>query len=161
MRRSAHALGTLSVLALVVGAAPAGAIPAPMTPARLEEMAEAVVVGKIVSTTLIKQDQQGGWARAMYTSAVTVQKVSKGTLRPGQTIQLHWFNESWVGKGIHPVGRTPAAVFSLCEVVQLYLRRSGDGYGLAAWNGRHTLVQPRSAPWPDAKRRTVRCPGAR
>jgi hypothetical protein len=153
--------GNLAVLlAGLLVAAPSGAIPAPVTPARLEQLAEAVIVGKVVSTTLVGQDRQGDWARASYRSAVTVQKVTKGTLRPGQTIPLLWFSESWVGKGIHPVGRTPAAVFSLCEVVQLYLRRSGDAYGLAAWNGRHTLVQPRAAPWPDAKRRTVRCPAS-
>jgi hypothetical protein len=145
-------------LAWCCGGAVAHAIPAPVPIEKLEASAHAIVEGTVVSTTYVKATTRGDYVTAHFRGELKISRVSKGELKPGQTLPLRWGTERWIGKGLRPVGRSREPSFIVCERVRVYLYRlKHKGRVRYTVGGRRLVKPPSTYKSPSAKQKTLRC----
>jgi hypothetical protein len=133
--RRCLAVATL-VLLLAFAAAPALALPAPMSDAELLTKSDLVALIRVLSVTCtgVTKDERTGEALPSYKANAEVMEVIKGDVAKGDdvTITFHAIPTHMLG---------PWTVYYYPgEMVFTHLVRDGDAYTTTWWNGRGKLV---------------------
>ncbi len=117
-----RALLTLGVVVGMVGQiGDANARIPPMEKGQLEQMANLIIEGTVMSSTFLEQKMGGHNVVTRYSSVVRIDKIYKGDYAKGELITIDWFTRRWNGEGIPPDGHWAYPTLRTCQRFHAFL----------------------------------------
>lgn len=131
------AISLCVVIALLLGTAPASALPAPMSKSELLTKSDLVALVRILAVTCTKvtKDARTGEALPSYVAKAELIEVIKGDELKGDDVMITFDAIPTGMLGPWTVYYYPG------EMVWTHLVKTDDGYTTTWWNGRGTLVE--------------------
>jgi len=155
MVRQIKMLSVLLVLAAI--AAPALALPAPMSDQELADKSDLVAVVRVLSVTCtgVSKDEQTGEDLPSYLASLKLVEIKKGDAKAGDVVLVTW---RAIPKGI--VGPWAVAYYPGEEVLTHLAKRSnGVSYASTWWNAKgEDVKQPASTNLPTTPGQTMSPP---